>query len=155
VSLTHRCTRAAAVLAIASIVLTGCAESVREGSSVSVSPASTPAPSAVISSPEAAVTPTRSEDSDYPRITGDYQADLAAAGYVPDDFDDATSWFEGHLCDDPIDMEDGSFFSSYQSTVESFATNPSAGPDLLRIVVEYKCPTRKDVLENILAGVDY
>ncbi|XKH55588.1 hypothetical protein LG293_09990 [Citricoccus nitrophenolicus] len=41
-------------------------------------------------------------------------------------------------------------FNSYEDWVERKAENGSVGPDLHRVVVEYRCPERSEALDNIL-----
>ncbi|QCU77154.1 hypothetical protein E7744_02165 [Citricoccus sp. SGAir0253] len=97
--------------------------------------------------------PNSTQGSDEIQITGDYEADVRATGYEPDDFDELMGWFEGHLCDDPMGKGEDQLFNDYDRWVERKATDDQIGPDLLRIVVEYRCPERSDALDNILDGI--
>lgn len=147
-----RRTRVAAALAMTSIALTSCASSVRDGSAdESPSALSTPSSYEHSTSPRGETgEPTPTEDTDELQITGDYETDVLATGYEPDDFDELMGWFEGHLCDDPMGKGEDQLFNSYDRWIQRMATDDQIGPDLLRVVVEYRCPERSEALDNIL-----
>lgn len=160
-STTLRRTRVAAALAIATIALTSCASTVRDSTVTSTTRASsTPPASKQTASPSvsavAEATSTETQSTDTVQITGDYKADVMAAGYAPDDpvdFDELLGWFEGHLCEDPMGKGEDQLFNDYDRWVERMATDGQIGPDLLRVVVEYRCPERSEALDNILGRI--
>lgn len=147
-----RLTRSAAVLAIATVALTACASAVREGS-IAGSPSASPSVSAVADVDPSPSRETDSAEPDTYQITGDYQADLAAVGFEPadDEFDYVMAKHEKWFCEEPMDLD--ASFSDYAETILDFAENPSAGPDMIRVVVQYKCPTRILAVDEILTGL--
>lgn len=144
--------RVTAALAITSIALISCASTVREGSVASTT--DTPPASEQLASPSAAaaVEPatTETQSAETVQITGNYRADVRATGYDSDDFDELLGWLEGHLCEDPMGKGKNQLFNDYDRWVERMATDDQIGPDLLRVVVEYRCPERSKALNNIL-----
>ncbi|XKH58411.1 hypothetical protein LG293_17475 (plasmid) [Citricoccus nitrophenolicus] len=146
---TYRLTRSVAALAIATVALTACAGTIREDPSGSPAEPS-PSESAKVNLKWIDKTPAESQG---PEITGDYQADLAAAGFEPsdDEFEHVMELHEKWICKEPADLDEE--FSEFEETVIGFAENPSAGPDMIRVVVNYQCPTRIPALEDVLAGL--
>lgn len=86
-------------------------------------------------------------------ITGDIEADLRSAGYVPDDWDDAINWYDAWLCDASQEEIMGSSELS-RHVATNLLNDTSGGADTMRVIVHYKCPGLAADLEQTINSAE-
>lgn len=89
------------------------------------------------------------------KTSGNYGADLAAAGIVPDDVADYGKFMKEYLCDVPLTKDkfwDRSEFSESLRTLSSAASDDVAK---VRLSVAYFCPQRTALAEEALKEHGY
>lgn len=112
-----------------------------------------PAPAVTVT---ATVTPTptpspTAEVAAGPSITGNINADVLAAGYNPDDMEDAIDWVDKWLCDaSHEDVLGDTEFDRHVRTSGS-EEDGDVGADALRVIVHYKCPQLGPALADSIA----
>lgn len=117
-------------------VLTGCA---------GPPPADTPVATATATTTvNSAAAPTKTPTPAPVKTSGDYGADLAAAGTVPDDVEDYGTYMAGLLCNPPITRDDefGNFSHEVYRNGEPGDEAAGRGPAVVQLTVAYYCPER-------------
>lgn len=131
----------AATAVLSAALLTGCA----------VAPTSTPtatatatttvtatvAPSTTATVKAKAAIPTPTPTPAIAKTSGNYGADLAAAGIVPDDVADYGKFMKEQLCDAPL-----TGLSSFSESVRILGSSASDDVAKIRLSVAYFCPER-------------
>jgi hypothetical protein len=144
----------AAISVLAFPLLAGCAGAPQAATSATTGAAS-PSPSSSETAPQPALEtqspePTPSAIS----ISGDYGADLAAAGVVPDDGADYGKFMAKYMCDSPI--SGGLTFSDQVRMFgEPGGEAGGRGPAVVRLTVAYYCPERTELAEKYLKSNGY
>lgn len=141
-----------AALATLSVVLVaGCTSpSTPAATPATTTPASTAAAEFI---PEPSATPSTESPSPEPvpvETSGDYGADLATAGVIPDDVLDYGQFMKEELCDASLGKHK---FWDRSVLSENIRTLASAEPDdvaAVRISVAYFCPERAELAEEAL-----
>ena len=80
------------------------------------------------------------------KTTGDYGADLAAAGIVPDDVEEYRKFMVDFLCKSPI----GSFSEEVRDVGVPGGESTGRSPAVVRLTVAYFCPERAAEAEKQL-----
>jgi len=137
-------------LPLALIMLAGCGgpedEPASPGASQSAPASASASPTAT---PKTTPTPTPT-GADPIRTTGDYEADLAAIGVVPDDATAYGEFMEENLCsdDDPTDINSRFNMTVRVNMLPGSVPDSGGGVETLRLAVAYFCPERARALEE-------
>lgn len=145
----------AAAAALSAALLTGCAgapsasaPTVAVTATTTVKPAPAPTKTAT---PKSAPTPAPVKTS------GNYGADLAAAGTVPDNVADYGKYMAELLCDPPITKVDefGNFSHAVYRYGEPGSESRGSGPMVVQLTVAYYCPERLSEANKELKKLGY
>lgn len=82
-------------------------------------------------------------------VSGDYGADLAAAGVVPDDVAAYGKFMAEYMCDSPINGVT-TFSDQVRMFGEPGGESGGRGPAVVRLTVAYYCPERDALAEEYL-----
>lgn len=145
----------AAATVLSAVLLAGCAGPPSAGTptvtvTATTTVSATPAPT-VTATPKAAATPAPVKTS------GNYGADLAAAGVVPDNTAQFGDFMAEYLCDSSLTQLGA--VGSFNYGVDRFGTPGSeasgSGPAVVRLTVAYFCPERAAAAEKELKTLGY
>ncbi|HAY43705.1 MAG TPA: hypothetical protein DCY59_09210 [Micrococcaceae bacterium] len=122
------------------------------GCSAAEPPAPTPTATVTVT---ATPTPTAEAASDYgPVITGDIEADVLAAGFIPDNMDSAVDWLDEQLCAASHEEVMGDTEFDRNVRMSGSEEDGDVGADALRVVVHYKCPQLGPALADSIADAE-
>ena len=120
-----------AVLFIA--FLTGCESS----------PDASPAVTTTVTATATAAKTTKATPTPSPiKTSGDYGADLAAAGVVPDSVTRYAGFMEERLCDAPLTTRKPFDYTEFSNSVRTIASTAPDHIATVRLSVAYFCPER-------------
>lgn len=142
-----------AVLSVA--LLAGCAGPPSAGApTVTVTATTTVTP---VTAPTNTATPTPTPTPAPVKTSGNYGADLAAAGVVPDDVASYGKFMKEELCDSSLTQF--AAVGSFNYGVDRFGRPGSeasgSGPAVVRLTVAYFCPERASAAEKQLNTLGY
>lgn len=142
-------------LPLAMIVLAGCGGSeadvaspdTSQSASASVSPRPTATPKKTPTPKTTTPTPAEAEPT---QTTGDYGADLAAIGIIPDSVAGYGEFMARNMCsdDDPTDVNSLFNMNVRVALLPGSVPESGGGVETLRLAVDYFCPERAGVLEE-------
>lgn len=143
---------------LSAALLAGCAGAPSAGAPTVTATATTTvtAAAAATKSPSPKATPSPSPTSFSVKISGNYGADLAAAGIIPDSVPSYGQFMKENLCDEPLTPH--TFWKDRSEFSESLRTLASAAPDdvaAVRLSVAYFCPERQALAEAALKDHGY
>lgn len=91
------------------------------------------------------------------RLSGNYGADLATAGTVPDDTTQFGSFMTKELCESSLSKT--ALLRSFSSSVKRFgmpgSESSGSSPSVVRLTVAYFCPERATAAEEALKALGY
>lgn len=124
--------------------LTGCGGTTAAEDDVEVepSPTQTPPPS-----------PAPVEPSTVIEISGDYGADLAEIGIIPDDADSYGEYMARNICESEISHDPLEFYAYVNRYGEPGQSD--RGPDMVLLTTEYYCPERTALAQEELGDLGY
>lgn len=144
----------AATAVLSSALLTGCASALSASAptvTVTATTTFTPSPATTqTATPKPTPTPTPSPV----KTSGDYGADLAAAGVIPDSVARYATFMEEKLCDAPLTIARPFKYTHFSDSVR---TQGSDTEDIAatRLSVAYFCPERSALAEEALKEHGY
>lgn len=142
-----------ALALLSAAVLTGCAGSPSATPTATVAHTVTAAPSPTPAKTTAIATPTPAPV----QTSGNYGADLAAAGVVPDDVKDYGDFMADYMCESSLTQ--ASAIGSFNYGVDRFGKPggeaTGTGPAVVRLTVAYYCPERAAAAEKQLKALGY
>lgn len=138
----------AATAVLSAALLSGCAGAPAAAPTVTVTATTTVTPSTT-ATPKATPAPVKT--------SGDYGADLASAGVVPDNVQMFGEYMEKNLCDSSLSQQ--AAVGSFNYGVDRFGKPGSeasgSGPAVVRLTVAYYCPERASAAEKQLKALSY
>ncbi|MDP9933836.1 hypothetical protein J2T11_000160 [Paenarthrobacter nicotinovorans] len=123
------------------VLLTGCAV----GNATAQPPTTVTQTATVTAAATPSPTPTMVATS------GDYGADLAAAGIIPDSVTRYGQFMKEELCFAPLTKAPFRDYSKFSESVRTLASSETKKTESLRLSVAYFCPERRDLAEEALA----
>lgn len=145
----------AVTAALSVALLAACAGPPSAGTStVTVTATTTVTPAAA---PTTTATPMSAATPSAVKTNGNYRADLAAAGVVPDDAAQFGDFMADYLCDSSLSQYAavGSFNYGVDRFGEPGSEASGSGPAVVRLTVAYFCPERAAAAEAQLKALGY
>lgn len=141
----------ALVVALSAAALAGCAGAPAASTPAVTVTATVTAEAAPKATPKAIPTPSPVPTS------GNYGADLAAVGVVPDNVASFGAFMKKQMCDSDLTKKTavGSFSHSVEQMGKPGTEATGTGPAVVRLTVAYFCPARSLAAENQLKTLGY